>query len=79
MDKDQKAIMRLQEDVTPNLRKAPHRNHQRRQGQLSVRGVGAEGGARNVTPEFVFLKLSGGKVELRTEYIDSASCRYMER
>ena len=37
------------------------------------------GGARSVAPEFVFLKLSGGKVELRTEYIDSASCRYMER
>lgn len=37
------------------------------------------GGARNVAPEFVFLKLSGGKVELRTEYIDSESCRYMER
>ncbi len=37
------------------------------------------GGARPVGPEFVYLKLENGKVQLRTEFLDSPTCRYVER
>lgn len=37
------------------------------------------GGIRPIAPDFVYLSYENGKLSARTEYIDSASCRYMER
>lgn len=37
------------------------------------------GGARPLAPEFVYLAQSGTRTQVRTEYIESGSCRYVER
>ena len=45
----------------------------------NVLEVWHSGGARPLAPEFVYLAQSGSRTQARTEYIESGTCRHVER